>query len=68
MKGICTINTGKSEEGHELVKKGLQADIKSPLCWHVFGLMHKADKNYNEAIKAYKMALRLEKVCVIPPD
>ena len=30
------------------------------MCWHVYGLLHRAERNYNEAIKAYKQALRIE--------
>lgn len=30
------------------------------MCWHVYGLLHRADRNYAEAIKAYKQALRID--------
>ena len=30
------------------------------MCWHVYGLLHRADRNYLEAIKAYKQALRID--------
>ena len=30
------------------------------MCWHVYGLLHRADRNYNEAIKAYKQALKID--------
>jgi N-alpha-acetyltransferase 15/16, NatA auxiliary subunit len=33
---------------------------RSHVCWHVYGLLHRSDRNYNEAIKAYKQALRIE--------
>ena len=33
---------------------------RSHVCWHVFGLLHRGDRNYNEAIKAYKQALRID--------
>lgn len=33
---------------------------RSHVCWHVFGLLHRADRNYNEAIKAYKQALKFD--------
>lgn len=29
--------------------------------WHILGLMHRYDKNYEEAIKCYKSALRIDK-------
>jgi N-alpha-acetyltransferase 15/16, NatA auxiliary subunit len=33
---------------------------RSHVCWHVYGLLHRADHDYNEAIKAYKQALRVD--------
>nr|CAD2177073.1 unnamed protein product [Meloidogyne enterolobii] len=61
MKGLILNCMGKHEEALEIVKKGLAADLKSHVCWHVFGLVQRSDKRYDEAIKAYKMALRIEK-------
>ncbi|KAL3961537.1 hypothetical protein ACCO45_003060 [Purpureocillium lilacinum] len=34
--------------------------MKSHVCWHVYGLLYRANKNFEEAIKAYKFALKLE--------
>jgi N-alpha-acetyltransferase 15/16, NatA auxiliary subunit len=31
------------------------------MCWHVFGLLHRNERNFNEAIKAYKRALFIDK-------
>lgn len=33
---------------------------RSHVCWHVYGLLHRSDRNYGEAIKAYKQALRID--------
>lgn len=33
---------------------------RSHVCWHVYGLLYRSDRNYNEAIKAYKQALRID--------
>lgn len=33
---------------------------RSHVCWHVYGLLHRSDRNYIEAIKAYKQALRID--------
>ena len=60
MKGLILNCMGKHAEALEVVKKGLTADIKSHVCWHVFGLVQRSDKKYDEAMKAYKMALKLE--------
>ncbi|GMT19158.1 hypothetical protein PFISCL1PPCAC_10455, partial [Pristionchus fissidentatus] len=60
MKGLILNCMGKHDEAMDCVKRGLKADIRSHVCWHVYGLVHRADKKYDEAIKAYKMALRLD--------
>jgi peptide alpha-N-acetyltransferase len=60
MKGLITNYTGTKEEAITLVKMGLMNDMRSHVCWHVYGLIHRAHRNYNEAIKAYKQALRID--------
>lgn len=44
-----------------MVKLGLMNDMRSHVCWHVYGLIYRSERNYNEAIKAYKQALRIDK-------
>lgn len=46
----------------DLVKKGLVYDVQSHICWHVLGIIKKADKNWDEALKAYMQAVRCDKV------
>ena len=120
MKGLLLSCMDKREEAHELVKLGLKNDVKSHVCWHVYGcvlipshnpspreifrrrlsaigapppppsrqpsrdlprtptradrpattsppslprsqsLLHRTDRNYKEAIKCYRMALRID--------
>ncbi|KAL3918249.1 MAG: hypothetical protein SGILL_004327 [Bacillariaceae sp.] len=60
MKGLVLQNMNKGDEAHALVKKGLMYDMRSHVCWHVYGLLHRTDHNYNESIKAYKQALRID--------
>jgi Tfp pilus assembly protein PilF len=43
-----------------LGKEALKHDIKSYICWHVYGLLYRSVKNYDESIRAYKTALKLE--------
>lgn len=62
MKGLVLTHMGKREEGLELVKKGVRLDLTSHICWHVFGLIQKGQKNYEEALKSYTQALRFDKV------
>ncbi|GKY99467.1 hypothetical protein MPSEU_000901100 [Mayamaea pseudoterrestris] len=60
MKGLTLSSTGKGGEAQACVKEGLMNDMNSHMCWHVFGLLHRNERNYNEAIKAYKRALRID--------
>ncbi|KAF9457543.1 NMDA receptor-regulated protein 1-domain-containing protein [Collybia nuda] len=61
MKGLVLTHMGKREEGIDLVKKGMRFDLTSHICWHVFGLIQKGEKNYEEALKSYTQALRFDK-------
>ena len=86
MKGLILSYQDKKAEAYELVRRGLKADLKSHVCWHVYGcaerlpcppalqgkdimlmecalhrLLWRADNNYDEAIKCYKNALRIDK-------
>ncbi|KAA8567376.1 hypothetical protein EYC84_010399 [Monilinia fructicola] len=60
MKALIINSQGKSDEAFALAKVALQCDFKSHVCWHVYGLLYRAAKNFEEAIKAYKFALKLE--------
>ena len=61
MKGLIMNCLGRKEEAYELVKKGLKNDLRSHVCWHVFGLLQRSDKKYDEAIKCYRNALKWDK-------
>lgn len=60
MKALILNAQGKTEEAFALGKEALTADMKSHICWHVYGLLYRTNKNFEEAIKAYRFALRLE--------
>lgn len=62
MKGLILTHLGKREEGLELVRKGIRFDLTSHIVWHVFGLIQKGEKNYEEALKSYTQALRFDRV------
>lgn len=38
----------------------MQHDLKSHVCWHVYGLLYRSDREYREAIKCYRNALRID--------
>ena len=58
---ILSVNgNNNKEEAYDLVKKGLFKNLKSLVCWHVYGLLNRADRNYTEALKCYKQALNVD--------
>lgn len=57
LKGIFTYFTGSKEEGKEICKKALDKAMKSDICWHIYGIVHRANRNYKDAVNCYKFAL-----------
>ncbi|KAK3306431.1 NMDA receptor-regulated protein 1-domain-containing protein [Chaetomium strumarium] len=60
MKALILNAQGKTEEAFALAKEALTIDMKSYICWHVYGILYRTNKNFDEAIKAYRFALKLE--------
>ncbi|KAF8474760.1 NMDA receptor-regulated protein 1 [Kalaharituber pfeilii] len=60
MKGLIVNCLGRHDEAFAIAKEALQHDMRSHVCWHVYGLLWRSVKNYDEAIKAYKFALKIE--------
>lgn len=60
MKALILNSTGQTDEAFTLAKLALKNDMKSHVCWHVYGILWRSVKNNEEAIKAYRFALRLE--------
>jgi len=61
MKGLTLNSLEKKQEAYEYVRKGLKFDLKSHICWHVYGLLYRSDREYQEAVKCYLTALRNDK-------
>ncbi|KAH8928671.1 N-terminal acetyltransferase A, auxiliary subunit [Atractiella rhizophila] len=61
MRGLFLCNTDQKTEGLDLVKKGVRLDFKSHICWHVYGLVCRAEREYDQALKCYLQASRLDK-------
>lgn len=61
MKALLLNATDKKQEAHEFARLGLRNSVTSHVCWHAYGMIHRSDKNYAEAAKCYKQALRIEK-------
>jgi hypothetical protein len=55
MKGLILGHMGGDSENnvqaHVLIKQALKNDASSHVCWHVYGLLHRNDRNYADAIK-----------------
>ena len=64
MKGLILNCLGRKEEAYEHVKRGLRNDLRSHVCWHVYGLLQRSDRKYDEAIKCYRNALKWDRVGV----
>jgi len=60
MRGLILLGLGRRVEAMEEVKRGLKNNLKSPLCWHAFGLLNRAERRFEEAIKSFRQSLRLE--------
>jgi peptide alpha-N-acetyltransferase len=50
----------KRTEAFEFIKKALFKNMKNFTCWHVYGILHRSNKNYDEARKAYVNALKYQ--------
>ena len=60
MRGLVLNCLERKEEAYEYGKKGLKADMRSHVCWHVYGLLYRSDRRYPQAIKSYKQALKID--------
>lgn len=61
MKGLTLNCMGRKDEAYDYVRKGLRNDLTSHVCWHVYGLLQRSDRKYDEAIKCYRNALKWDK-------
>ena len=59
MKALIINSQGGTDEAFTLAKVAIKNNMKSHVCWHVYGLLWRSVKNFDEAIKAYKFALKL---------
>ncbi|KAJ8597054.1 N-terminal acetyltransferase A, auxiliary subunit [Rhizopogon salebrosus TDB-379] len=61
MKGLILVHLGSRDEGITLVKEGMRKDLNSHICWHVWALIQKSERKYEEALKSYMQALKHDK-------
>lgn len=60
MKALILNSQGHRDEAFYLAKQALKCDMKSHICWHVYGLLYKDAKKFEESLKAYRFALKIE--------
>ena len=60
MRALLLHTLGQDVEAYEFIKKGIRNDLRSHICWHAYGLMHRTDQNYKEAAKCFLNALKIE--------
>lgn len=60
MKGLVLNCMDKKPEAYDLVKLGLRNNMRSHVCWHVYGLLYRSDRKYADAVKCYRNALRID--------
>ncbi|KAF1981215.1 TPR-like protein [Aulographum hederae CBS 113979] len=60
MKALTLNQVGHYDQAMALAKEALKNDMKSHICWHVLGLLHRSQDNVEEAVKAYRFALKIE--------
>jgi N-alpha-acetyltransferase 15/16, NatA auxiliary subunit len=62
VKALCLHSVSKKTEGYNMIKEAIKNNIKSLTTWHIYGMIHRADDNYAEAIKCYRQCLRIDPV------
>lgn len=62
MQGIFHHSLGRKGQGYDLVQRGAKNDSGSHIVWHVYALMRRADKQFEEALECYRKAVAIEKV------
>ena len=56
MKGLILNYLGKKVEAMTHAKMGLMSNLTSGMCWHTLGVIHKQERNYEEAMKCFVQA------------
>ena len=59
MKALILDVTGHHNDAVDLARVAVKKDVKSHVCWHIFGMIMRSDRKFGEAMKALKMALHL---------
>jgi Tfp pilus assembly protein PilF len=58
MKALSMNALKKRTEALDFIKKALFKNMSNFTCWHVYGIIHRSNKNNDDARKAYLNALK----------
>jgi hypothetical protein len=48
MKGLILTYLDRKDEGTDFIRRGLRMNVKSSVCWHVYGLLHRRSVTRSE--------------------
>lgn len=58
MHALILSGQGCRDQAHAEIKKVLFKNMGNFTCWHVMGILHRKDKAYDQARRAYLQALK----------
>ncbi len=58
MKALILSAMGRMSEANDQIKKTLFKNMTNFTCWHVFGIINRKEKDYDQARRAYLNALK----------
>jgi len=58
MKGLILSAQGHNAEALAIVKKVLFKNLNNFTCWHVYGIINKKEKDYDQSRRCYINALK----------
>ena len=60
-RGMCLNGLGRQDEALEAVKTAIKCDLKCSLAWRAYGLVVRSERKYEEAVKCFRNALKIDK-------
>ena len=57
-KALILNSMKRKAEAYELIKKALFKNMSNFTCWHVYGILNRSNKKFEDARKAYLNALK----------
>ena len=60
-KALCLNGLGRNDEALEEVKSAIKYDLKCAIAWRAYGLVVRSQRKYEESVKCFRNALKIEK-------